>query len=142
MTKEKWLLIALAVILVSVGIYHWVGTAPTWYLYHKEYPMVHSVDEFDTMMSQVREDVDQNFQYHYPIDSEIARDQIDSYLRDPGVVGCFVHAWAWVWEGSDMNPSWLVVRQWEDTWREFDYTSKKVQQAQFCMMGFTPTPIP
>lgn len=141
MAKEKWLLVILAVALIATGIYHWVDTAPTWNLYHKEYPMVRSVEEFDSLMLEVEGDVDQNFRVHYPINSAEARDTLDSYLRDPSVMRCFVDAWAWVWEGSNMTPQWAIVRQWRDTWRSFDYAAPETKQAQFCMMGFSPTPL-
>lgn len=149
MTREKWTLIALLVVLTVGGVYQWVSTAPTWSLYHREFSMVTSVDEFDDLMAQVQGDVAQNFGYGHPIDSASARETIALGLPGDGygplgpntrVAGYFVHGWCWVWDGAGIQPGWSVVRHWRDTWRKFDYASPKTKEAQFSMMGFTPSP--
>jgi len=151
MTREKWSLIVLLVVLVVGGVYQWISTAPEWSLYHREFSMVTSVDEFDALMAQVQGDVIQNFGYGRPIDSASAQETIALGLSGDGygplgpdtkTVGYFVNGWCWVWDGAGMNPNWHVVRRWCDTWRTFDYGSPKTREAQFSMMGFTPAPMP
>lgn len=137
MTKEKWLLIVLAVVLVSAGIYHWISTTPTWTAYHKYYGDITSLETFDALMLDVEVDVTENFN-KYSIRTEQARQDIISYLDkysqpivdedgNYGYIKYFqVDAWAWVWDGAGMAPSWEVVGKWRDTWRTFCKSSKEL----------------
>jgi len=134
MTRNKWLIVVLAVSVVAVGVYHWVSTAPEWSLYHKYYGNVTSVEEFDSLMSEVETDAARNFM-EYPIDSSQIRQEVASRLGTIGydqygqlgyIESFGVDVWAWVWEGSGMNPDWEIVDYWRDTWRRFNYSSPEV----------------
>jgi len=169
MTKEKWLLIVLAVILVSAGVYHWVSTSPVWNLYYRDFGTVTSMDELDARIIQIQDDVAQNFGYEMDditfdiegnssIDTTAFRRDVATYLdgsyyewsvdpitgnyQETRSLGCNVYGFVWLWEDSGVSPNWSMVRQWEDTWREFDYGSPKTKEAQFSMMGATTAPIP
>ena len=149
MTGTKILVMLLVAVVISAAIYLWVASAPTWYLYHRSFGEIRSVEEFDSLMGEVEINAAQNFNV-YHIDSSRARDQVVGQLGTIGYDDCGqygyiesfnVDAWAWVWEGCGMNPAWEVVNQWRDTWRSFDYASPETKEAQFCMAGFSPVPL-
>jgi len=150
---NKWRLITLAILLLGIGIYQWVSTAPTWTAYHKYQGYVTSLDTFDVLMVDIETDVAENF-HKYSINTDQAREDMAFYLNNYSepivdeygnygyIEGFEVHAWAWVWDGAGMAPDWEVVEKWRDTWRTLDYSLPKTKEAQFCMMGLTPTPMP
>jgi len=149
MTRTKVLGILLVVSIIVAAVHQWVASAPTWYLYHRDFGEIRSVEEFDSLMDDVEVDVAQNFNV-YRIDSSQARDRVANELGvveydDYGQFGYIesfdVDAWAWVWEGSGMSPDWEVVDRWRDTQRSFDYALPETKEVQFCMMGFSPAPL-
>ena len=66
MTSNKWRLVIMGLLLLVVGIYQWVSTAPTWTAYYRCYGEVTSLDEFDTLMVDIEADVAANFHKHEP----------------------------------------------------------------------------